>query len=246
MMRSPATHSGRRIDGLDIARGFAITLMFLSHTVKGLLWFKHMPDYGIVPIHAITKFSSALFILVFGVTLAVVYLPKVGTATWPQVRWKLWERAVVIMFWYKALIIVQMFERSKPAAVMDTLLWKRFPDFVRSCSSTPGLYCCYRSSFPLWNFLPFIGRVIFTLSMGIASYWLRENFDFWGIWQLKAILVEHPKAFCFGVLSRGSMALTDYCWAKFFFAAKRSSNRAQARRRMRRYRSRHAGIFRPA
>ena len=36
----------RRIAGIDIARGIAIYLMIQSHTVKGLLYFRDMPDWG--------------------------------------------------------------------------------------------------------------------------------------------------------------------------------------------------------
>jgi len=54
-----------RLEGLDAARGAAVALMLLSHTVKALLPFSALPEYAIVLIHALTKFSSTLFILVF-------------------------------------------------------------------------------------------------------------------------------------------------------------------------------------
>src|SRR5262245_22863038 len=108
-----ASSSGaRRLEGIDAARGVAIALMVLSHNVKALLSFKQMPDWGIVPVHLVTKFSSSLFILVFGVSVAVIYVPKVGTSTWSSVRWRLLRRAALVMFWYKVLSVVQMFERS--------------------------------------------------------------------------------------------------------------------------------------
>src|SRR5690606_42071245 len=52
-----------RIQAIDLARGIAVTLMVLSHGVKGLLNFGQFTDWGLVPIHLITKFSSTLFFL---------------------------------------------------------------------------------------------------------------------------------------------------------------------------------------
>ena len=80
-MKLPAAEP-RRIEALDLARGFAIALMILSHGVKGLLSFDDFPQWGLVPIHLVTKFSSSLFILVFGISLAVAFLPDVNTARW--------------------------------------------------------------------------------------------------------------------------------------------------------------------
>src|SRR5688572_1332853 len=64
-----AASSSSRLEALDSARGLAIALMVMSHTVKGLLPFKELPEWGLVPIHLVTKFSSTLFILVFGVSV---------------------------------------------------------------------------------------------------------------------------------------------------------------------------------
>jgi fucose 4-O-acetylase-like acetyltransferase len=59
----------------------------------------------------------------------------------------------------------------------------------------------------LWIRLNLVGKFALTYGTALTSFLLREHFDFFGIWQLKAIIVEVPGAFCFGVLSRGSMAM---------------------------------------
>lgn len=192
---------------MDTARGIAIALMFLSHTVKGLLSHKMIPDYGVVPIHLLTKLSSSLFILVFGFAVAVVFLPKAGTKRWPAARWGLFKRALVVMFWYKVLIVVQMFERAKPERIIETLTWQRFPDFVEILHFYGWFVLLLVVLLPIWRASPLVVRVLFPVVFGVAGWWLHVSFDFWGIWQLKAVIVEHPKTFCFGILTRGSMAL---------------------------------------
>ncbi|BBI64371.1 hypothetical protein HSBAA_56770 [Vreelandella sulfidaeris] len=68
-----------RIEAIDLARGLAIGLMIISHAISGLVGIRNVPDWGMVPIHFLTKFSSSLFIMVFGIALAVAFLciPKV-------------------------------------------------------------------------------------------------------------------------------------------------------------------------
>src|SRR5690606_22857591 len=51
-----------RIESIDFARGLAVALMILSHGVNALLPFSDFPDWGQVPVHALTKFSSSLFV----------------------------------------------------------------------------------------------------------------------------------------------------------------------------------------
>lgn len=206
----------QRLEGIDAARGIAIVLMFMSHCVKALMSFKMMPNYGIVPIHLITKFSSSLFILVFGVSVATVYLPKVNTDAWPRVRWGLIKRAFVVMFWYKVLAIVQMFENAKPQAMLDVLMWRRFPDFVEILQFYGWFILLLVIILPWWASMHWLGKILMVLSFGLSAYMLHTRFDFWGLWQLKAILVESPQLFCFGVLSRGTMALTGLLLGELF------------------------------
>lgn len=197
----------QRIKSVDVARSFAIALMVLSHTVKGLMSFEMMPSFGIVPVHFLTKFSSSLFFLTFGAAVAVVYFPKVDDERWPVARWKLVRRALLIMVSYKALAVVQMYERNDWAAIADVLVWKQFPDFVEVLQ--------FYSLFML--VLPFILRPVSRLSvvgliflawmLGLGSELVRDVWDFGGNWQLQAILVEHRKAFCFGLITRGGFVL---------------------------------------
>ena len=56
-----------RIAAIDLARGIAIGLMIISHSVSGLVGIRNVPDWGMVPVHFLTKFSSSLFIVVFGI-----------------------------------------------------------------------------------------------------------------------------------------------------------------------------------
>lgn len=70
-----------RIGAIDLARGFAVCLMILSHGTNGLMPLDDFPAWGQVPIHAITKFSSSLFVIVFGIALAVAFVPKTSAPT---------------------------------------------------------------------------------------------------------------------------------------------------------------------
>ncbi len=119
-----------RIEAIDLARGIAIGLMIVSHTVSGLIGIRNVPDWGMVPVHFLTKFSSSLFIVVFGVALAVAFLAHTQTDDWPRRRLKLWLRALEVWFWYKALTIVEMLPFNAPADIVDTLLYGRFAIWV--------------------------------------------------------------------------------------------------------------------
>jgi hypothetical protein len=196
-----------RIEGVDAARGLAIALMVLSHTVMALLAFRLLPQYGLVPVHLSTKISSSLFIITFGVAVGLVYLPRVGTARWPEVRRKLWVRALIVLFWYKALTFVQMFERYGRDWMVDTLLWKKFPDFVEILE----FYGFWLLLLPL--LLPALARLsawsqlLIAFGMAVTAEVLRGRFDFFGVWQLEAIFIEHPDTFCFGLLTRGALVI---------------------------------------
>ena len=77
-----------RIDAIDLARGIAIGLMILSHTVSGLIGIRNVPDWGMVPVHFLTKFSSSLFILVFGIALAVAFLASTCNVPDDQIAYR--------------------------------------------------------------------------------------------------------------------------------------------------------------
>lgn len=197
----------QRLQSIDVARSFAIALMVLSHTVKGLMSFDMMPSFGIVPMHLFTKFSSSLFFLTFGAAVAVVYFPKVDDESWPVARWKLVRRALLIMVSYKVLTVVQMFERNDWPAIVDVLVWKQFPDFVEVLQ----FYSLFMLVLPIIlrpvSRLSVIALLLLAWMLGLGSDLVRDAWDFGGNWQIQAILVEHRKAFCFGLFTRGGFVL---------------------------------------
>ncbi|HET6396041.1 MAG TPA: heparan-alpha-glucosaminide N-acetyltransferase domain-containing protein, partial [Pseudoxanthomonas sp.] len=77
-------NAAARIEAIDLARGLAVCLMIVSHGTNGLMPYADFPDWGQVPVHALTKFSSSLFFIVFGVALAVAFVPRTGGADWPR------------------------------------------------------------------------------------------------------------------------------------------------------------------
>lgn len=196
-----------RVDGLDMARGLAVSLMVVSHTVKGLLSYSQISDWGRT-IHLMTKFSSSLFILVFGIGLSLFFVPSVGTARWAKKRDSLWVRAFLLMLIYKVLTVVQMFQTYSHQYIVDTLLFKRFPDFVE--------VLCFYSVALLWIpfMLPIWGRVhnfvkpVLIIGIAWLGVWLEINVDWSGLTSIKAILVEHPGYFTFGQFPRGALIFT--------------------------------------
>src|SRR5690606_24381876 len=107
-----------RIGSIDLARGLAVCLMIVSHGTNGLMPYADFPDWGQVPVHVLTKFSSSLFFIVFGIALAVAFVPKTGAADWPQRRNHLIRRGLLVLLWYKLLTAVELWDRG-PEAVVD-------------------------------------------------------------------------------------------------------------------------------
>lgn len=195
-----------RLDSIDLIRGIALVLMMLSHGVKALLSWETFPDWGLVPIHVITKFSSTLFIITFGITLAQAYLPHVGTPLWPQKRMRLWWRSLEIMFWYKVLTIAQMLQGYSQQEIMDALMFRTFPDYVEVL----GFYSFALLWLPL--FLPLWKRSHMVLKLGMLSAMIYAQFYFtnnfaWENISLKAIFVEQARYFTFGQFTRGPLIL---------------------------------------
>ena len=190
--RAVATISGSpasgRIESIDLARGFAICLMILSHGVNGLLEFDDFPAWGMVPLHAITKFSSSLFIMVFGIALAVAFVPKTGTADWPRRRNRLLWRGLAVLFWYKALTVVEMYAQHDRDAIVGTLLYRDFPSYVEILGFYAIALLWIPWMLPLWARTPAPLRWASPALLALASWWLLDNFDFWGVPQLQAIL----------------------------------------------------------
>src|SRR5689334_18402970 len=75
-----------RLSALDLTRGIAILLMVISHSIKGLLTFEQMPAWGIMPIHTLTKLSSSMFFVVFGISLSLFFLPYTHEPDWKLKR----------------------------------------------------------------------------------------------------------------------------------------------------------------
>lgn len=198
--------SAPRIAGIDIARGIAIYLMIQSHTVKGLLYFRDMPDWGIWPMHTLTKISSSLFVIVYGVTLGVIFLPRTLTGKWKATARHLWWRALLVIFWYKLLILVQTLQTRSPDVIIDMLLYVKFPDFVEILNFYGWIMLGIPLLLPLWRKLPIWAGLGITVGLALLgkllSYW-----DFGGVVQIKAMVVEQPGFFCYGILTRGPMAL---------------------------------------
>ena len=196
-----------RIEAIDFARGLAVALMILSHGTNALLPFSDFPDWGQVPVHALTKFSSSLFVIVFGVALAVAFVPKAGSADWPRRRNRLLRRGLVVLLWYKLLTVVEMYELHERDAIVDTLLYRDFPSFVEILGFYAIALLWVPFLLPLWARAPALLRWVSPALMALAGWWLLENFDFWGVPQLQALIVEHPDYYTWGQLARGPLIL---------------------------------------
>jgi len=181
------------------------TLEPLSHSVKGLLSQTMIPDWGIVPIHLFTKFSSSLFIMVFGIGLSLYFLPHVGTKSWSKKRGWMIMRGIELMFWYKILTVVQMFQFYPQATIIDTLWFKRMPDFVEILSFYAIALIWLPFALPKWVKLNALSKMGVIAATFLVGQWLHYNFDFFGIAPLKAILVEEKGFFTFGQFQRGAL-----------------------------------------
>lgn len=196
-----------RIEAIDLARGIAIALMILSHAVSGLFGIRQLPDWGLVPIHLFTKFSSSLFIMVFGIALAVAFLPRVGEADWPRRRLKLMLRGLEVLFWYKMLTVVEMMAIFPREDILDALLYQRFPIWVEILGFYAIALLWLPWVLPLWCRLPLWSRLLLPVAIALTAGWLERHATFWGIEPLKAILVEDADHYTWGQLSRLPLVL---------------------------------------
>lgn len=196
-----------RIEAIDLARGIAVTLMILSHGVNGLLRFDQIPEWGMVPIHLVTKFSSSLFIMVFGIALAVAFLPHTQSPDWPRRRQKLLLRGLVVLFWYKVLTIAEMVHLYEPSDIVDALLYQAFPVYVEILGFYAIALLWIPFLLPLWSRLPLVLRLASPVIMAALYWYLTRNFHFWGSVPLQAVLVEHEDLYTWGQISRGPLVL---------------------------------------
>ncbi|MFG6665836.1 heparan-alpha-glucosaminide N-acetyltransferase domain-containing protein [Halomonas sp. HNIBRBA4712] len=195
-----------RIEAIDLARGIAIGLMILSHTVSGLVGIPNVPEWGMVPIHLVTKFSSSLFITVFGIALAVAFLPRTRDDDWPKRRLKLWLRGLEVWFWYKALTIVEMLPYNAPADILNTLLYGNFAIWVEILGFYAIALVWVPLILPLWARAPLWSRLAAIVGLSALSAWL-QGFDFGGNAIVKALLVDHSDYYTWGQLSRAPLIL---------------------------------------
>ncbi|MDN7131487.1 heparan-alpha-glucosaminide N-acetyltransferase domain-containing protein [Halomonas sp. MC140] len=195
-----------RIQAIDLARGLAIGLMIMSHAVSGLVGIRNVPDWGMVPIHFLTKFSSSLFILVFGIALAVAFLSHTQSDDWPKRRLKLWLRAVEVWFWYKALLVIEMLPFYPPGDIVDALLYGRFAIWTEILGFYAIALLWVPLILPLWARAPLWSRLA-TIGVFVAlTVWL-QSLSFGGNDILKALLVDHEDHYAWGQISRAPLIL---------------------------------------
>lgn len=220
-----------RMTFLDLARGIAVALMILSHGVKGLLDFTQFEPWGLVPIHLITKFSSSLFIIVFGISLAVAYLPYVGTEKWPEKRTKLLVRGILILFWYKALTVVEMFAQSSPEQILGTLAYLNFPSYVEILGYYGLAFLWIPWMLPLWKNLNWFRQLSVILGLLTLSLVLRAADVFGEHKILEALINEHEDYYTWGQLSRAPLVASGLMigmWLSknYYFLLKRAMGAA--------------------
>ena len=195
-----------RIESIDLARGFAVCLMIVAHATNGLMPYSDFPGWGQVPVHAITKFSSSLFFIVFGVALAVAFVPKTSAPDWPRRRNRLLWRGLVVLFWYKLLTVVELWDRGRDG-IVDALLYRDFPSFVEILGFYAITLLWIPWLLPLWAKAPAWVRWSSPLPVIWLWWWLSDNAGFGGAPQLQALLVEHPDYYTWGQLARLPLVL---------------------------------------
>ncbi|AKC86532.1 acyltransferase family protein [Pseudoxanthomonas suwonensis] len=194
-----------RIEAIDLARGIAVCLMIVAHGTNGLMPYADFPDWGQVPVHALTKFSSSLFFIVFGIALAVAFVPRTGTPDWPRRRNRLLWRGLVVLFWYKVLTAVELWDRGHEV-VIDALLYRDFPSFAEILGFYAIALLWIPWLLPLWARTPALLRWLSPLPVIALSWWLLNHHDFRAP-QLQALLVEHPDFYTWGQLARLPLVL---------------------------------------
>ncbi len=195
-----------RILAIDLARGVAVSLMILSHGIKGLLSFEQFPQWGLVPIHLITKFSSTVFFMTFGLSLAVAFAPATeNTEFWPQKRNKLLLRGLTILFWYKVLTVIEMSHLHNPREIFDALIYRDFPSYAEILGFYALALLWFPFLLPVWQRSSRLMKALWPLGFGILSLGISRYVDFGGSQQIKALLVEDSNFYTWGQISRAPL-----------------------------------------
>lgn len=205
-----------RMDALDVARGMAIALMILSHSVMGLMHKSEIPDWGMVPVHLITKFSSTLFFLVFGLTLRLFFVKYANSPLWPEKRNRLWIRAFEIFFIYKFLTIAQMYGTYPTEQILETFTFERFPDFVEVLGFYAFALLWIPLLLPWWKKIRVFLRVLLPLVLFFGGNALGKYWDFGGYKAIETILVEYDGRYTFGQFQRGAVVLIGLLLGDWF------------------------------
>jgi hypothetical protein len=210
----PGGHAGEpmnqgnptRILAIDLSRGLAVSLMILSHGVKGLLSFDQFPEWGLVPIHLITKFSSTIFFMTFGLSLAVSFAPSTqNSALWPQKRKKLVLRGLIILFWYKVLTIIEMSHLHNPGEIFDALIYRDFPSYAEILGFYALALLWIPFLLPLWQRSSRWIKGLWPIGFVIIAFLISRYFDFGESQQMKALLVEDDDYYTWGQISRAPL-----------------------------------------
>lgn len=192
-----------RITAIDLAKGFAVGLMILSHGVKGLLSFDQFPDWGLVPIHLITKFSSTTFFIAFGLSLAVSFAPATQDPDlWRAKKKKLILRGLVVLFWFKVLTVIELSHLHNPQEILDALFYRQSTSYAEILGFYAIALLWIPLVLPLWQKCSRWIKALIPLALAIIAIFLSQNFDFWQSPQLKALLVEEEGFYTWGQLSR--------------------------------------------
>lgn len=196
-----------RIEAIDLARGIAVALMILSHGVNSLLQFEDFTTWGLVPVHAVTKFASSLFFMVFGMALAIAYVPKTDAADWSRRRNRLMRRGLVVLVWYKLLTVVEYYDTREWPAIRDALLYQDFPSYVEILGFYAIALLWIPWLLPAWRRAPALLRWSSPVLATALCWLVASRFDFGGVPQVQALLVEHPDYYTWGQLSRLPLVL---------------------------------------
>ena len=100
-----------------------------------------------------------------------------------------------------------MFQTRTKEDIIDALLFKNFTDFAEVLNFYWIAILWIILLLPLWVRMKWFHKLLTIGVFAVSGALLSKYFDFWGNWQIKAILVEYPKTFCFGQFQRGAIVL---------------------------------------